>query len=80
MALGNVLGGPVWLTDPLVGEPRATPGCDVCGALLKQWRQATEQGSPAYDPSHASDLRVEMSRHPHQRPSMPPRSTSEAAR
>lgn len=55
----------VKLTDPFVREPRPTRGCDVCGALVRQWRQATEVGSPAFDRSHAVDLAVEISRHPH---------------
>lgn len=68
MALERTLRGPVELTDPLVlGEPKPSPGCDVCGALLKQWKQATEVGSPAYDLSHATDLAVEIRRHPHPR-------------
>lgn len=58
--------GPVHLTEP--GErPVPAPGCDVCGALARQWGQAMEEGSPAYDPSHATDLAVEMGRHPHGR-------------
>jgi hypothetical protein len=56
------------LSDPVTpGKPRPVPGCDVCGALAKQWRQASEAGSPAYDPSHAVDLAVEIRRHPHAR-------------
>lgn len=68
MALQRTLGEPVELTEPsMLDEPQAVPGCDVCGALKKQWRQATEVGSPAYDPSHATDLAVEIRRHPHPR-------------
>jgi hypothetical protein len=56
---------PVNLTDPLSNPPNPVPGCDVCAALRKQWGQATEAGSPAFNPSHASDLAVEIGRHPH---------------
>ncbi|MFD7900142.1 hypothetical protein [Streptomyces sp. NPDC059743] len=56
----------VHLLEPAVTKPpKPQPGCDVCAALVSQWRQATEQGSPAYDPSHAIDLAVEIKRHPH---------------
>jgi len=66
MALDTTLGEPVHLTDPLDAEPpEPARGCDVCGALMGQWRQATEAGGPAYDPSHATDLAVEIKRHPH---------------
>lgn len=59
---------PVHLADPTTDKaPEPTPGCDVCAALAGQWRQATERGSPAYDPSHAVDLAVELRRHPHAR-------------
>ena len=58
---------PVQLLDPLEDKPpEPAPGCDVCGALMKQWNQATEAGSPAHDPSHAVDLAVEIRRHPHE--------------
>lgn len=68
MALDTTLREPVQLTDPLeVEPPKPARGCDVCGALLKQWRQATEVGSQAFDLSHATDLSVEIKRHPHQR-------------
>jgi hypothetical protein len=68
MALERTLRNPVQLTDPLkLKEPTPAPGCDVCGALFKQWRQATEANSPAHDPSHATDLAVEIGRHPHSR-------------
>jgi hypothetical protein len=66
MALETTLGEPVQLTDPLEAQPpEPVRGCDVCGALFGQWKQATEKGSPAYDPSHATDLAVEIGRHPH---------------
>lgn len=66
MARERTLSAPVQLLDPLdYRAPDPAPGCDVCGALLKQWRQATEVGSPACDMSHATDLAVENGRHPH---------------
>lgn len=66
MALETTLRDPIHLTDPLAVEPpRPTPGCDVCTTRIAQWRQAMEHGSPAYDPSHATDLAVEIGRHPH---------------
>ncbi|MFE2883182.1 hypothetical protein [Streptomyces sp. NPDC059272] len=66
MALETTMRDPVELSDPLeCTEPHPAPGCDVCGALLRQWHQAKEVGSPAYDPSHATDLAVEIKRHPH---------------
>lgn len=52
--------------DPMfwkVAEP--APGCDVCGALDRQRREALDPKSPAYDLSHATDLAVEIKRHPH---------------
>lgn len=64
-ALGHVSDDPTRRTPP-----KPVPGCDVCGALAKQWKQAMERG-PAYDPSHAVDLAVEISRHPHPRPQNP---------
>lgn len=58
----------VQLGDPSVlPAPAPIPGCDVCSALTKQWRQASDVGSPAFDRSHATDLAVEISRHPHAR-------------
>lgn len=64
--MSNHLQGPVTLTSPLPERPRAATGCDICAALLKQWRQATEVGGQAYDLSHATDLAVEIRRHPHE--------------
>jgi hypothetical protein len=65
MALETTLKGPVQLPEPEFPQPEPARGCDVCGALFGQWKQATEIGSPAFDLSHASDLAVEMGRHPH---------------
>ncbi|MFF9350520.1 hypothetical protein [Streptomyces sp. NPDC014734] len=60
--------GPVHLTnDGFTAEPRVTPGCAVCQALKKQWWQASDPGNPAYNASHATDLAVELRRHPHPR-------------
>lgn len=65
--MSSQLQGPAILTSPLPERPRAAIGCDICAALLKQWCQATEVGGQAYDPSHATDLAVEIRRHPHPR-------------
>ncbi|MEY6567524.1 hypothetical protein AB8B12_21760 [Streptomyces sp. PGLac3x] len=61
----TALTGPVFLTDPLFDPPEPAPDCDVCGALLEQWRRASVVGAPEYDPSRASDFAVEIRRHPH---------------
>ncbi|MET7939705.1 hypothetical protein [Streptomyces sp. NPDC005302] len=45
--------------------PVPTPGCDICGACARQMREAKDPDSPAYDLSHATDLAVEIRRHPH---------------
>ena len=57
---------PVQLPVPTFAEPEPARGCDICGACLKQWKQAMDRSSPAYDPSHATDLAVEITRHPHE--------------
>ncbi|WP_392668056.1 hypothetical protein [Streptomyces sp. LN785] len=58
--------GPVYLSDDgFPDEPKAASGCAVCRTLKSQWRQATELGSPAYGMSHATDLAIEIRRHPH---------------
>lgn len=57
----------VQLGEPFRVPPEPFPGCDVCRALSGQWREAMDPRSPAYDPSHASDLAVEVGRHPHPR-------------
>lgn len=65
MALKTTMANPVQLSEPEFREPKPAPGCDVCGALLKQWRQATEIDGQGRDLSHATDLAVEIGRHPH---------------
>lgn len=67
MARSTTMTAAVQLTEPIREKPRPAPGCDVCAALARQWAQAVEAGSPAYDPSHATDLAVEIQRHPHGR-------------
>ncbi|WP_030901432.1 hypothetical protein [Streptomyces sp. NRRL F-5126] len=42
-------------------------GCDVCAACFSQWQEASTEGHPAFDPSHAADLAAEIGRHPHPR-------------
>lgn len=66
MASQSTPGTPVQLSDPLtLEEPQPARGCDVCAALAGQRREATNPRSPAYDLSHATDLAVEIRRHPH---------------
>lgn len=68
MTIRGVQSGPVFLSGPgLPDEPKAATGCAACRALLRQWHQATNRRNPAYDMSHAADLAVEISRHPHPR-------------
>lgn len=68
MALGRTSRRAVDLTDPFPpGEPEPVPGCDVCEAAKKQWRQAIDVESPEYDLSRATDLAVEIRSHPHPR-------------
>lgn len=55
MALETTTRDPVQLTDPLYEHPEATPGCDVCAALVMQWKAATDTQRPEYDLSQASD-------------------------
>jgi hypothetical protein len=62
-ALGTSLDWQESLGFALVPEPQS--GCDVCSALMEQWKTASKAGSPEYDPSFASDLAVEIRRHPH---------------
>lgn len=58
--------GPVFLSgDGLPDEPRAVPGCAVCRALKQQWHQASDRTNPAYNLTHATDLAIEIRRHPH---------------
>ncbi|GGN94361.1 hypothetical protein GCM10011579_093770 [Streptomyces albiflavescens] len=63
MALETTLRDPIQLTDPLSGDPEPTPGCDVCAALVKQWKSARNAKSLEYGLSRASDLIVELRRH-----------------
>jgi hypothetical protein len=54
-------------TYPIPAPPIPAPGCDVCAACFNQWREASTPGHPAFDRSHAADLAIEISRHPHPR-------------
>lgn len=45
----------------LVDDPEPTPGCDVCGALIRQRTKARRTG----DFSQATDCNVELRQHPH---------------
>lgn len=54
------------LRDPFApGPPVPAAGCTECASWMSQWRQAVNPKSRAYDPSHASDLAVQIRRHPH---------------
>ncbi|MFI5986905.1 hypothetical protein ACIBEA_39340 [Streptomyces sp. NPDC051555] len=52
------------LDQLFVTAPRATPGCDVCAALLDQWHRLRGPRSPEYDLSAASDRAVEIRKCP----------------
>lgn len=52
---------------PAPAPPKPASGCDVCAACFQQWREASAAGHPAFDRSHAVDLALEISRHPHPR-------------
>lgn len=43
--------------------PEPTPECPICGSFERQIARAEYPSSPEYDPSMASDLRVQMARH-----------------
>ena len=43
--------------------PKPARGCDVCGALIAQWRKQKDPSSAEYDLSAASDTAVEITRH-----------------
>lgn len=54
----------VHLTDPLAPiAPHPYPGCDVCGALLKEWVSATEPASPLFSDSEARRISSEINLH-----------------
>lgn len=60
---------PIQLTYPWAYRPPApTVGCDVCSALARRIADADDPHSVNYNPSKASDLRVEMKRHQAGRP------------
>ena len=64
MPLETTLRDPVQLLDPFSNkQPEPDPDCDVCGALIRQWREASDPRSPEYNPSKASDIAVELQRH-----------------
>ena len=67
MALETTLREPIHLTDPLTAEPpQPVRGCDMCESRFGQWQEASDPRSSAYDPSHATDLAVEIKCHPHE--------------
>lgn len=65
MALETVLRSvPIGLTDPLAYyPPEPEPGCSTCARFQRQIERATDPRCDEFDPSRASDLRVEMARH-----------------
>jgi hypothetical protein len=46
---------------PTLPEPKK--GCKICTALHEQLQVVSDPRSPDYDPSKATDIRVEMRRH-----------------
>lgn len=44
--------------------PLPAADCDVCEALMRQWRELKNPRSPEFDQSRASDVAVEIRRHP----------------
>jgi hypothetical protein len=44
--------------------PVPAPWCDVCEALMVQWRRLKNPRHPEFDPSRASDVAVEIRNHP----------------
>ncbi|MFJ7206367.1 hypothetical protein ACIQWR_22875 [Streptomyces sp. NPDC098789] len=58
MATQTTMSPPVHLTLP-TDAPRATPGCDVCAALVAQRGEAYRRG----DRSAVSDCNVEIGAH-----------------
>ncbi|MFE9811347.1 hypothetical protein [Streptomyces sp. NPDC005548] len=67
MALERTLRDPIHLLDPeLYVEPEPAPGCDICGALMRQLAEARNQEGSNYNLTKASDIVVEIGRHPHE--------------
>lgn len=65
MADETSMSDPVYLSEPFIDPPEPVAGCGVCGVLYKDWRYSMAPTSPGYDPSHASDVAVEIRDHPH---------------
>ncbi|AKZ59228.1 hypothetical protein SAM23877_6183 [Streptomyces ambofaciens ATCC 23877] len=65
MAYERTLQEPICLSDPLEWGPKPAPGCDVCGALASQYATFNNPSNPEYNPSKATDVLVEIGRHPH---------------
>lgn len=57
---------PAHLSDITLPIPRPTKGCDVCGALMNQWRRASGTGVE-YSPQRAEQYRAEILAHPHRK-------------
>lgn len=61
------MSGPVFLTGDTPKTPKPTDGCKVCAALWQQYLDATDPRRPEFNSSRATDIAVEISRHPHQK-------------
>ncbi|RZD56332.1 hypothetical protein C0Q57_30815 [Streptomyces albidoflavus] len=60
------MSSPVHLSDLTLPIPKPSKGCDVCGALMTQWRKAAGTGA-GYDPTKAEECYREIANHPHRK-------------
>lgn len=61
------MSGPVFLATSVPTTPKPTDGCAVCRALWQQYVDATDPRRAEFSRSRATDISVEISRHPHPR-------------
>lgn len=59
------MSGPVFLATSVPRTPVPVDGCAVCAALWQQYVDATDPRRPEFNRSGATDIAVEVSRHPH---------------
>ncbi|MFE7041430.1 hypothetical protein ACFU9X_18880 [Streptomyces atratus] len=59
------MSGPVFLSTSVPRTPVPVDGCAVCGALWQQYVDATDPRRAEFCRSRATDIAVEISRHPH---------------
>jgi hypothetical protein len=59
------MSGPVFLATSLPTTPVPAQGCKVCAALWRQYVDATDPRRPEFSHSRATDIAVEIGRHPH---------------